>query len=103
MANKCKTALVDPPQAITRVMAFSKALRVMISLGFISLSNNQRIACPASRQSSRFSGDIASCAELPGKLIPKASIAVAIVLAVYIPPQEPGPGMRSEERRVGKE
>ena len=27
-----------------------------------------------------------------GKDIPKASMAVAIVLAVYIPPQAPGPG-----------
>ena len=25
--------------------------------------------------------------------MPKASVAVAMVLAVYIPPQEPGPGM----------
>ena len=31
--------------------------------------------------------------ELPGKLIPSASIAEAIVFAVYIPPHEPGPGM----------
>jgi hypothetical protein len=36
---------------------------------------------------------MASCALEFGKLMPKASIADAIVLAVYIPPQEPGPGM----------
>ena len=32
-------------------------------------------------------------AELLGRLIPIASIAEAIVLAVYIPPQEPAPGI----------
>ena len=28
-----------------------------------------------------------------GRLIPNASIAEAMVFAVYIPPQEPGPGI----------
>ena len=32
-------------------------------------------------------------AELLGRLSPIASIAQAIVLAVYIPPHEPGPGI----------
>ena len=50
-------------------------------------------ASPARRQSSRLSSPTASCAELPGKDKPKASIADAIVLAVYMPPQLPGPGM----------
>ena len=44
-------------------------------------------------QSSIFCLEIAACDELPGKLIPRASIADAIVFAVYIPPQEPGPGI----------
>ena len=35
----------------------------------------------------------AFCAELLGKLIPSASIALAIVFAVYIPPHDPGPGI----------
>ena len=43
-------------------------------------------------QSIFFSSETASWELLPGKLIPKASIAEAIVFAVYIPPQEPGPG-----------
>ena len=50
-------------------------------------------AAPASRQSLRFSSEIAFCAELFGKLIPNASMAEAIVFAVYIPPHEPGPGI----------
>ena len=31
--------------------------------------------------------------ELLGRLMPKASMAQAMVLAVYMPPQEPGPGI----------
>ncbi len=50
-------------------------------------------AAPARRQSSRFISLTASCAELPGRLNPSASIALAIVLAVYMPPQLPGPGI----------
>lgn len=42
--------------------------------------------------SSCFSGDVAGLLELYGRLIPSASIAVAIVFAVYIPPHAPGPG-----------
>ena len=37
--------------------------------------------------------EIASCAELLGRLIPSASIADAMVFAVYMPAQEPGPGI----------
>ena len=37
--------------------------------------------------------EMASWAELFGRLIPRASIAEAMVLAVYMPPQEPGPGI----------
>jgi len=37
--------------------------------------------------------ETASCAELFARLIPSASIADAIVLAVYMPPQLPGPGI----------
>src|SRR5207249_2643091 len=48
---------------------------------------------PARRQSSFLAGEMAFCAELLGRLMPRASIALAIVFAVYIPPQEPGPGM----------
>ena len=33
MASRCSTALVEPPSAMTTVMAFSKALRVMMSRG----------------------------------------------------------------------
>ncbi len=50
-------------------------------------------AAPARWQSSRFWLEIASCAELFGKLMPIASIAEAMVLAVYMPAHAPGPGI----------
>ena len=35
IAGRCKAALVDPPEAATTAAAFSKDLRVTISLGLI--------------------------------------------------------------------
>src|SRR5699024_8390377 len=49
-------------------------------------------ALPASSHSCAFASDVAGFEAFPGKLIPIASTADAIVLAVYIPPHEPGPG-----------
>ena len=60
MASKCRTALVDPPRAITIVIAFSKAFLVIISEGLISFSNKFIIASPALKQSSSLSCEIAS-------------------------------------------
>ena len=48
------------------------------------------------RQSFFFALDTAACAELFGRLMPRASMALAMVLAVYIPPQEPGPGIAQD-------
>ena len=78
---------------ITTVIAFSNASRVIISRGLISLAIKFTTAAPASLASNLLSSETASCAELSGKLMPKASIADDMVFAVYIPPQEPGPGI----------
>ena len=93
MANRWRTAFVEPPRQMTTVIAFSNASRVMMSRGQIFFSIRLTTAAPAASASRRFSSDTASCAELSGKLIPRASIADDIVLAVYIPPQEPAPGI----------
>ncbi len=77
---------------MTITMAFSNASRVMISRGFRSCSNSERIARPARRHSSILPGSVAGMEELYGSDMPIASIAEAIVLAVYIPPQAPAPG-----------
>ncbi|MNW61540.1 hypothetical protein D3C74_396070 [compost metagenome] len=47
---------------------------------------------PAASHSDALSAEIADVEEEPGKHIPIASAAAAIVLAVYMPPQAPGPG-----------
>ena len=50
------------------------------------------MAWPAIRHSSFFSGSSAGMLELYGRVMPIASAAEAIVLAVYIPPHAPAPG-----------
>ncbi len=94
MAMRWSTAFVEPPRAVTTVIAFSKAFFVMMSRGRMFLLMRFTTAAPASKQSISFSSLTAAWAELFGRLIPRASIALAMVLAVYIPPQDPGPGWR---------
>jgi len=65
-------------------MAFSKADGVMISLGKMFFSTRFRMAAPTLLHSSIFSGDSAGNDDEPGSVIPRASIALAIVFAVYI-------------------
>ena len=74
------------------VSAFSKASRVMIWRGVRSCSNSARIARPTRSVSPRLAVPVAGMDELKGRLMPIASMALAMVLAVYMPPQAPGPG-----------
>ncbi|MNY40997.1 hypothetical protein D3C86_1757780 [compost metagenome] len=92
MASKCRNAFVEPPKAITTVIAFSNAFFVIMSLGYISCSSSDITCLPAATHSAALSGEMAGVEEEPGRLMPIASAAAAIVLAVYIPPQDPGPG-----------
>ena len=92
IAIRCSTALVEPPSAITTTIAFSNAARVMMSRGLRSRSSKLRIAAPARKHSSSLAGSSAGVDELYGSDMPSASIAEAIVFAVYIPPQAPAPG-----------
>ena len=92
IAIRCSTALVEPPSTITTTIAFSKAARVMMSRGLRSSSSRLRIAAPARRHSSSFAGSSAGVDELYGSDMPSASIADAIVFAVYMPPHAPAPG-----------
>ena len=59
MAMRCSTALVEPPRAMATVTAFSKLLRVRMSLGLISALSSSRIAAPARRHSVFLSGSSA--------------------------------------------
>ena len=93
MASRCRTALVEPPSAVTTVIAFSNARTVMMSRGRRLREIRWATAAPASWQSRFLSSPTAVCALELGRLMPSASMAEAIVLAVYMPPHEPGPGM----------
>src|SRR5690606_34254256 len=92
MAMRCKNALVEPPSAMTTAMAFSNACVVMMSFGVMPSSISRSSAAPAASTSLRLASDSAGLDELPGRLMPMASMAAAMVLAVYMPPHEPGPG-----------
>jgi hypothetical protein len=92
IANKCKTAFVEPPNTTTTVKAFSKAFLDNMSDGFMFFSNSTFKYSPAFKHSSFLSSLNAGFEELYGKLKPSASIADDIVFAVYIPPHAPAPG-----------
>jgi len=92
MARKCTTLLVLPPRAMVITIAFSKARLVRRSRGLISLSMQILMASAALTHSRIFAGDVAGVEEEPGRESPIDSIAVAMVLAVYMPPQAPAPG-----------
>ncbi|MPM54804.1 hypothetical protein SDC9_101584 [bioreactor metagenome] len=92
IASRCSTALVEPPSAISRVMAFSNASRVRMSRTVMPCRSRSTTASPerwayVSRRRSAAGG-----AAEPGSDMPSASASEAIVLAVYIPPQAPSPG-----------
>mmetsp|Transcript_8681 Transcript_8681/g.24800 ORF Transcript_8681/g.24800 Transcript_8681/m.24800 type:complete len:233 (-) Transcript_8681:429-1127(-) len=92
MAIMWSTALVEPPVIMMRVMAFSNAALVMMSLGLMSFSSKFRMAWPTILHSSTLSGSSAGMLEEYGRVIPRASAAEAIVFAVYMPPHAPCPG-----------
>ena len=77
---------------LTTIIAFSKACRVKISLGLMSSLSRCLIDSPAASHSDIFAFDSAGLDEDPGRVMPITSIAVAMVFAVYIPPQAPPPG-----------
>ena len=68
----------------------------MMSRGQRFISINFITASPALTQSLTLSLEIAAWAELLGRLMPIASIAEAIVFAVYMPPHDPAPGMERD-------
>ncbi len=92
MAGRCRTAFVDPPIAQATAMAFSKARRVMMSDGRISLSSSPTTASPEAWESPSRRGSRAGIDADIGSDIPSASEIAAIVFAVNMPAQDPAPG-----------
>jgi hypothetical protein len=88
----------DPPKAITTAMALSKASRVRMSRAVMPRRNNSTTASPERRANPSRRASTAGGAALPGSDMPSASPALAIVLAVYMPPQAPCPGRSPLDR-----
>ena len=100
IASRCRTALVDPPVAMTTAIAFSKAARVKTWRGRRRARMASTRTRPDSPALSAFSSSSAAMVEDPGRLMPRASMAEDMVLAVNMPPHEPAPGqaLRSTSR-----
>ena len=92
IARRCRTALVEPPVAATQAMAFSNALRVRMSLGRTPLRNRSITNFPQRAPTSSLRESVAGMLAVPMGDRPMNSITVAMVLAVYWPPQAPAPG-----------
>ena len=94
MASRCRTALVEPPVAATRAMAFSKASAGEDVARADVVAHEHLDHELADRVGdlvlARVHGGHAS--RCPSGERPMISIAMAIVLAVNWPPQAPAPG-----------
>src|SRR3954447_26823753 len=91
-ARRWSTTLVDPPDIAAAAIAFSSASLVMIPLGRRSVSSSSIASMPTLSATSPFLPSSAGTIALPIGEIPSTSNAIAIVLAVYWPPQAPAPG-----------
>ena len=92
MASRCSTALVEPPKAMVTAMAFSNASLVRICRAVMPRRSNSTTAMPLLRAYPSRRRSTAGGAADPGRLMPSASAALAMVFAVYMPPQAPSPG-----------
>ncbi len=92
MAGMWSDVFVDPPSAMSTRMAFSKAFLVITFRGVRSSFTSPTTRLPLSKAILRFSPDTARAVAQPGRLMPSDSVTQAMVLAVNMPWQEPGPG-----------
>ena len=93
MARKCSTAFVLPPVAMITATAFSMAFFVTMSRGFRSAFTASTSARAAALVCSTMGSSTLAMVDAKGRLMPRASKAEDMVLAVYMPPQLPLPGM----------
>ena len=77
---------------MTTAMAFSRDFFVMMSRVVMPWRSISTTASPERRENPSRRRSTAGGAAEPGRLIPIASAAEAIVLAVYMPPHAPSPG-----------
>ena len=103
-ASRCRMVLVEPPIAISKVIAFWKASNVAMPRGNALASSapyqrwhNSTAITPARLNSASRSECVASTVPLPGNESPSASVRQFIEFAVNMPLQEPqvGQALRS--------
>ena len=92
IAIRCRTPFVEPPVAATQAAAFSSASRVISCEGRRSRRTTSITRRPAASAASALPSFVAGMPESAAGLMPRKSSAVAIVLAVNIPPHAPAPG-----------
>ena len=78
--------------AATVVMAFSKAARVSKLRGRTSSATRRISDRPHALATSALRGSVAGTSFAPRGDMPRNAMAVAMVFAVYCPPQAPAPG-----------
>ena len=83
---------MEPPNAITTAIAFSNASLVRMSRAVMPRRSSSTTAWPLRRANPSRRRSVAGGAALPGSDMPIASAALAMVLAVYMPPHAPSPG-----------
>ena len=89
IAVRCRTALVEPPIAISTLRAFSTDCGVTMRSGVSPLRASCIAARPVASAARSRSAWTAGIAALPGRIMPRASATPAIVLAVPITAQVP--------------
>ncbi len=103
-ASRCRMVLVEPPMAMSSVIAFSNAARVAMPRGRAPISSppyqrwhSSTIRRPARRNSCSRSACVARVEPFPGSDRPRASVRQFIELAVNMPEHEPqvGQALRS--------
>ncbi len=92
IAGRWSEVLVEPPKAMSTVIALAKASAVMIAEGLMPFSTSSMTCIPASFASRIRSAQTAGTVPFPGRPIPRTSVRQFIELAVNIPAQEPTPG-----------
>ena len=96
IAIRCSTPFVEPPVAATQAAAFSSASRVISWEGRRSRRTTSITSRPAAIAASALRSWVAGMPESAAGLMPRKSSAVAIVLAVNMPPQAPAPGQAAD-------
>ena len=84
--------MVEPPVAAIEAMPFSRAALVTMCDGRTSRRTRSMISSPVRWAAASLAGSSAGVPLRPAGDSPMNSMTVLIVLAVYWPPQAPGPG-----------